>query len=266
MKTPVFGYIIMKLIRYKNNKSAICYGLLNNHYITPISKSDFWNPSKIKQETLSEKIIHEKETTLLPPISPTKIIGVAMNYPGVKSDKSNMETPFTFLKSPNSLTIEKTVTLPFSGRIWGESELGVVISSRCKNIEQNNISSFILGYVLANDITYSPENDRDHHLPQSKSADNFCPINNCIETNFDPKNKKIQGFHNNILIRDGNSSSMICSIESLISWLSSWITLEPGDLILTGCPGRTRDRLYIKSGDEYRVEVEGLGSLKTQFT
>ena len=78
---------------------------------------------------------------------------------------------------------------------------------------------------------------------------------------FQYKNKKIQGYQNDVLIRDGNTNNMVYSIEKIIEWLSSWMTLNPGDIILSGAPPRVRKKQFLKSGDIYSVQLEGFDDL-----
>ena len=104
---------------------------------------------------------------------------------------------------------------------------------------------------------------RDHHLARSKSADGFCPVGKFIDLDYQYQNKKIQGYQNNILIREGNTNEMIFSIDKIISWLSSWMTLNPGDIILTGAPKRVCEKKFLKSGDLYTVRLEGFDELTT---
>ena len=125
----------------------------------------------------------------------------------------------------------------------------------------NKCKEYILGYTIANDITTSYKNNHDHHLALSKSLDNYCPIANFIETNFNYKNKIIEGFHNGILIRKANTSKLILNPSEILSHLSSFITLYPGDLILTGAPPRVTSRKYLKKNDSYKVKISNLGSI-----
>ena len=118
---------------------------------------------------------------------------------------------------------------------------------------------------MGNDISCSNVDNRDHHLARSKSANGFCPISNYIDLNFDPVSKNIQSFHNSILLREGNSDQMLWKIDKLISWISSWMTLYPEDIILTGSPGRIRERLFLKRGDTFSCRIEGFSELITYF-
>ena len=117
---------------------------------------------------------------------------------------------------------------------------------KLRNIKKLNKKIDILGYCLANDIScYNIEN-RDHHLARAKSADNYCPISDYFLTDFICRNKQISCKHNNRLLRNGNTDQMMWDVDKIIIWLSSWMTLIPGDLILTGSPPRIRDRQFLR--------------------
>lgn len=205
------------------------------------------------------------QISFLPPCLPTKIVGIALNYPGVSKEKLNINEPLVFLKGLNSVTLDQNkLNLNSSLEAWGECELAVIMKHKVKNIKTGDALKSILGFMPANDITSNNFNNRDHHLARSKSADGFCPVGKCIDLDYDYKNKKIQGYQNNILIREGNTNDMIFSVEKIISWLSSWMTLNPGDIILTGAPPRVREKQFLKSGDLYSVRLEGFDYLDTE--
>ena len=186
-----------------------------------------------------------------------------MNYKGITNYSKDKPEPVTFLKSYNSLcTNNQKINIPFNGlNSWGEAEIGIVIN---KTINKNtrNKTDNIFGYILANDITTQNVYDRDHHLARSKSPDNYCPVSNYIDTSFIPKKQKIEFLHNNTLLRVGNISEMIMDIEEILNFISSWMTIYPSDIILTGSPPRVRDRIYINHGDVLKCKCEGLDDLE----
>ena len=254
----------MKLARFFY-QNAQKYGLLdadkvfvlNDSFDITIDKNQFKN--FIIDEVNSEKI------EFLLPCLPTKIVGIALNYPGVSKSHFKEEDPLVFLKGLNSLTLEDNkLNLNSSEQAWGESELAVIIKNKIKNIKKQDVIKNILGFMPANDITCNNYKSRDHHLARSKSADGFCPVGKFIDLNYQYQNKKIQGYQNNILIREGNTNEMIFSIDKIISWLSSWMTLNPGDIILSGAPPRVCEKIFLKSGDLYSVRLEGFDELTTE--
>lgn len=204
---------------------------------------------------------------LLPACKPTKVIGVALNYEGVTgSDMINQE-PLIFLKSPSSIIGDgQKIISPFSDvSVWGEPELGVVIGRRLNNASIENAEAAIFGYVIANDVTCENVYGRDHHLARSKSADTFCVIGSFIDPKFDPTGKFIRGYQNGKLIREGYLDGRFFVEPSLLTWLSKWMTLEAGDVILTGAPPRIGDKKLLSHGDSYRCHIEGLDAIENPF-
>ena len=264
-RIQLINKVKMKLIKYINDNQEIIFANLidEENFIV----NDFLDNPFVSNilETKPDDIKIYKEN-LLPPCNPSKIVCFAINYEGITGFENKMSEPLVFLKSSNALCLnESIVKLPFNTNAWGEAEIGVVIKKVTKNIKIGDVKKNIFGYIIGNDVSCSNIENRDHHLARSKSADSFCPISNYIDLNFDPISKNIQSFHNDILLREGNSDQMFWSIDQLISWLSSWMTLYPQDIILTGSPGRVRDRLYLKKGDSFSCKVDGFTDLITYF-
>lgn len=256
----------MKIIRFaeKNNPNQIFYGKLENDGVSKVLNSPFED-----EISISELRIGVEEVNIFPPVSPEKIICIATNFSGATGVDDQMEEPVIFLKGANAITSHlNAVHLPFDLKCWGESELGFVIKRSAKDIpnEEFDISRYILGFLPCNDVSCENISGRDHHLARSKSADNFCPVGQYIDTSYNPENKSIKALHNGELLRDGNTSEFIWKPKKIIFELSKWLTLSPGDLILTGAPKRIRDRIFLEDGDEYIVEIEDFPVLKNTFT
>jgi 2-keto-4-pentenoate hydratase/2-oxohepta-3-ene-1,7-dioic acid hydratase in catechol pathway len=178
-----------------------------------------------------------------------------------------MSEPLVFLKSTNAVVdCNYKVKLPFSSKTWGEAELGVVIKRKTSKIlSEKDVKEYILGYVPVNDVSCVNVDNRDHHLARSKSANGFCPVGQYIDMDYDYRNKEILAYHNDILLRKGNTDQMIWNPEKIIIWLSRWMTLYAGDIIITGTPSRIRDRLFLRENDTYTVDIEGFPNLITSF-
>ena len=252
----------MKIIRYKMENSLPRYGVIKNELIFPIIGSPFSEKINISNDA---ELTYDS-SILLKPCLPTKIIALAINFPGATGQTKDMLEPLVFLKANNcARAFNKPVKIAFSSQTWGESELGLVIKKEAKNININNVKDYILGYVPVNDVSCENVDGRDHHLARSKSADGYCPIGHWIDTEYDFNGKKIQAYHNKTIIREGIADQMIWNPEKIIIWLSSWMTLYPGDIISTGAPVRTRDRLYLNDGDTFTVKIQGFPNLVTSF-
>jgi len=204
---------------------------------------------------------------LLVPCKPTKVVALAINYQGATGQTASMSEPLVFLKSTNAVVdCNQQVKLLFKSNTWGEAELGVVIGkTTTPGVTAANVKDFILGYVPANDVSCDNVDDRDHHLARSKSADGFCPLGQYVDTDYDFRGKKILAYHNNTLLREGNTNQIIWDPERIVVWLAGWMTLYPGDVVITGTPSRVRDRMFLKDGDTYTVKIEGFPDLVTKF-
>tara|TARA_B100000945_G_scaffold319543_1_gene326994 strand:+ start:6695 stop:7468 length:774 start_codon:yes stop_codon:yes gene_type:complete len=256
----------MKIIRFKN-KDLHGFGRLEDGVVTPLTGSNTPFDCDLSKDYFEKDISFKLEDCeLLKPLNPSKVIGVALNYPGVSNLESS-EDPLVFLKSSNAVVSSSTdVSLPKSLPTWGEAELAVVIGRETRDIsESQTVEDYILGYCVANDVTCDNTERRDHHLAISKSQDGFCPIGSFIETDYQYENKMIRGYQNGDLIREGNTSEMIFNVEIIVKYLSSCMTLSPGDIILTGAPPRVRGKIYLSKGDTYSVSIEGLEEITTQF-
>lgn len=245
---------------YHNNSK---YGFIDNNKIFVFDDSFHIELDNISFDNYITEELNISDVNFLPPCEPTKIIGIALNYKGVDKENNNSE-PLVFIKGLNSLVLDDFKLNLTTEMAWGECELAAIIKHKIKNIDIDDVTQNILGFMPANDITCNNFNNRDHHLARSKSADGFCPIGKYIDLNYQYQNKKIQGYQNNILIREGNTNDMIFSIEKIISWLSSWMTLNPGDIILSGAPPRVREKQFLKSGDIYTVRLEGFEDLNLE--
>ena len=255
----------MHLCRFLYNDSIPYYGLLEEDCIFRFNSSFNISLDCVYYKDYIVETLKISDVKFLPPCEPTKIIGIALNYPGVGENNTNNDEPLVFIKGLNTLALsDDNLDLLPKINAWGECELAIVIKHELKNINISNVHEGILGFMPANDITCSNFHGRDHHLARSKSADGFCTVGKYINIDYEYHNKKILAFQNNILIREGNSNEMIISVEKIVQWLSTWMTLKPGDIILTGAPQRVREKQFLKSGDTYSVRIEGFEDLNTE--
>ena len=259
----------MRLVRYKTNKNKILCGCIENNIIYSLDGNPLENYS------IGNEIGNIESTKIMAPCSPNKVVAVAVNYLGVDEYRpDNFEPPF-FLKSNTSICgTDDIIKNPFPTLpIWGEPELAVVVKKNITNATDPCLSDSILGFTCANDITVENIDNRDHHLARSKSANNFCPIGPWIDTEFDPSHCLIEGLQNDRVVRKGFSSDQIWQWPRIIEWLSTWITLEPWDVVLTGNPPDISGGMktsspgmrYLKDGDIYNVRIQGLGEISNKL-
>jgi len=194
---------------------------------------------------------------------PNKIIGIARNYRAHAAELNNTvpeAEPLFFYKPTSSIIFSGgTVILPqHVGRVDYEGELGVVISATAKNIEEEKVNQVIKGLVPAFDITARALQKSKGHFSLAKGFDTFCPIGILAESSSDGSDLRLRTYLNDECVQDSSTSNMVHSVPRLISYLSSVITLEENDLILTGTPAGVGP---INPGDNLRLEIDGLSAL-----
>jgi len=209
---------------------------------------------------------------VLPIERPGKILCVGLNYRShaEEQDRRPPERPMLFAKWATSLIGpgEPIVLPPISSAVDYEAELAVVIGSRVKGVSVDNALEAVRGYLCANDVSARDLQRGDKQYTRGKSLDTFCPVGPELVPAAeipDPGALRIRCLVNGEVRQDGTTSDLIFSVPELIAFAAEAITLEPGDLILTGTPagvGEFRDPpLYLADGDEVTVEIEGVGTL-----
>jgi 2-keto-4-pentenoate hydratase/2-oxohepta-3-ene-1,7-dioic acid hydratase in catechol pathway len=208
---------------------------------------------------------------VIPIERPGKIICVGLNYRGhAEEQKAELpERPLLFAKWPTALTGpgDPIVLPPISSSIDYEAELGVVIGSRAKAVRVEHALELVHGYLCANDVTARDLQKADKQFTRAKSLDTFCPVGELVPAADvpDPQALRIRCLVNGEVRQDSTTADMIFSVAELVAFVSEAITLEPGDLLLTGTPegvGVFRDPpVFLAAGDEVAVEIDGLPSL-----
>jgi len=210
------------------------------------------------------EVLAIEDVELLAPCCPGKIVCVGLNYVEHANElKMKLpDEPILFLKPPSAVIGPgaEIVVPKASGRVDYEGELGVVIGKRCKAIAADEAKKYILGYTCFNDVTARDLQQKDGQWTRAKSFDTFAPFGPWI-VNIDPSNADIKTRVNGEVKQNSNTSDLIFGVPKLIEFISSVMTLEPGDVIATGTPpgvGR------LEKGDVVEVEIEGIGVLKNR--
>jgi 2-keto-4-pentenoate hydratase/2-oxohepta-3-ene-1,7-dioic acid hydratase in catechol pathway len=201
--------------------------------------------------------------TILPVVMPTKIICAAVNYRahGDELDHSIPEEPRLFLKPPSSIVGHgEPIVLPAaSNQVDYEGELAVVIGKTCRDVPLDAAPQHVFGYTCANDVTARDLQVKDGLFGRAKGFDSFAPIGPWIETEVsDPGNLTLRTSVNGNVVQECSTGEMLFSPFELISFVSSIMTLHPGDVILTGTPAGVGQ---LQDGDEVAVELEGVALL-----
>ena len=251
----------MRLIRFEFEQKKFV-GEINNNVVTQWSEMPWKGGKKLTKQYRLEDV------KLLAPCQPGKVVCIAVNYPGATGLNSNSERPLVFIKPSTSVIgPNKPIESPFDvDQVWGEGELGLVLGKRLTKATIEEVNEAIYGYTIGNDVSCENKSGWEHHLAESKCADTFCVLGPWIDSDYNPSNKTITSYHNSLLIREGCCDERLLKEPDLLVWISSWMTLEPGDVVLTGAPSRVRDRVYFKDGDIFSCIIEGLGTLSNSFS
>jgi 2-keto-4-pentenoate hydratase/2-oxohepta-3-ene-1,7-dioic acid hydratase in catechol pathway len=246
----------MKLIRFLA-QGRPSLGILSGNEVAEID-GDFFTPFR----TLETSCVFS-QIQLLPPCTPSKIVAVGLNYRD-HAKELNLpvpDTPIVFLKPPTAVIGPGEAVLypATSTHVDYEAELGVVIKDRVRNISPASARDHILGYTCANDVTARDLQKKDGQWTRAKSFDTFCPVGPWIETELNPEDILIESYLNGERRQSSRTSQFIFTVDYLVSFISGIMTLEPGDLIITGTPAGIGP---MKPGDEIEVRIEGIGSLK----
>jgi len=207
------------------------------------------------------------DVTWLPPVIPSKAIGLALNYADHAEElqMKSPEDPALFFKPPSSLIGNRAAVVYPTGAEYMhyEAELVVVIGERCRNVKAEQAEKCIKGYTIGNDVTVRDFVKNFYRPPvRAKGYDTFGPVGPYIVTPDEiPHSDKLslRAYVNGELRQQGNTSNMIRSVPELIEFISMIMTLEPGDLIWTGTP---KGISHVYAGDVMRLEIDGLGALE----
>jgi 2-keto-4-pentenoate hydratase/2-oxohepta-3-ene-1,7-dioic acid hydratase in catechol pathway len=207
------------------------------------------------------------QAELLPPATPSKIVCVGRNYRDhVKEMGSELPAePLLFFKPVSALLPPGgTVRMPaLSTRVDYEGELAVVVGRRVRNLREEDWRSAVRGYTLANDVTARDLQEKDGQWTRAKGFDTFCPIGPLVSDEIDPEaGATLETRLNGELRQRGSTLDFIFPIPKLLAYIASAITLEAGDLVLTGTPSGVGP---VKPGDRVEVSVPGLGTLSNTF-
>jgi 2-keto-4-pentenoate hydratase/2-oxohepta-3-ene-1,7-dioic acid hydratase in catechol pathway len=216
----------------------------------------FGSPSFDKKPTKA------KGLKTLTPVAPTKIICVGLNYieHAREQNKPLPKEPLIWFKATTSLIPDGAkIEIPFANhRTDFEAELAIVIGRKIRNVAPAAASRYIFGYTTAQDISDRTIQNAESQWARAKSFDTFTPLGPYVETKIDPQDLTIQLFQNGQLRQNSHTSQMIFDCYNLVSFISTNLTLLPGDVILTGTPSGVGP---IQSGDRLEVRIQGLTPL-----
>lgn len=289
----------MKLLQYvKNNE--FCFGIKTENGIldvkaavkkyeeaVPVSLNDFilqydefgtkvsGMVQKAVEQGDNELFFSEEEIDYAPVVTnPEKILCVGLNYID-HAKESNMDiptSPILFSKFNNALAAHNDqVEIPNgTEQMDYEAELVVVMGKTAKNVSEEEALSYVFGYSVGNDISARDLQFKSGQWLLGKTSDGFAPVGPYIVTGdeIDPNNLNVECRVNGEIRQKGNTKDMIFKCATLISYISQYMTLKPGDIIFTGTPAGVilgypkEDQVWLKSGDEMVIAIESIGELK----
>jgi 2-keto-4-pentenoate hydratase/2-oxohepta-3-ene-1,7-dioic acid hydratase in catechol pathway len=257
-----------KHVRFSLNRKAwatspdgsplVRHGLVDGDRV--YETDSFWNLEQTDDHALLD-------VRLLPPVWPTKIVCVGRNYVDHAKELGNPvpAEPLLFYKPLSSLvaTGDDIVYPSITQQVSYEGELGLVIGRQTRNVSVEEANAFIYGYTVINDVTARDLQKKDGQWARAKGCDTFCPVGPWVVSRQDVEFEKlrIRSWVNGEQKQDGTVMDMIFPPAVVVSYISQFLTLEPGDLIATGTPPGVG---LIQPGDVVRVEIEGIGALENR--
>lgn len=201
---------------------------------------------------------------VLPPAEPSKIVCVGLNYErhAAEAGMEVPDRPLLFLKPPNALAGhgDTVPLLPGKERIDYEAELGVVIGEQCRNVAEEDAMDVVEGFTCVNDVSNRDDQDIEQNWIRGKAFDNSAPLGPVLATPDEvPADARIQLRVNGETKQDSSRADFIFTVPELIAEITTYLTLEPGDVISTGTPEGIGP---LSDGDEVEVDIEGIGTLE----
>ena len=245
----------MKLLRFSSD-GQVRYGAVEQRQIRELTGDPYgtlrFGPRSFQLD----------DVTLLPPCEPSKIVAVGVNYRAHAQEMGHRlpGEPLLFLK-PSTSVIGPGAAIHYPEgvtRLDYEAELAVVIKKKTRSVTPAQASEAILGCTCLNDVTARDLQQKDKQWTRAKSFDTFAPIGPWIVTDLDPSNLKIEGILNGQTRQSSTTADLIFPVPVLVSFISSIMTLLPGDVITTGTPSGVGP---MQRGDTIEVVIEGIGRL-----
>jgi 2-keto-4-pentenoate hydratase/2-oxohepta-3-ene-1,7-dioic acid hydratase in catechol pathway len=252
----------MRLVRFRHG-DRIATGAIQpgSDTIQVIAGTFFQDPLPTGDEIPIDDVM------LLAPVLPSKLVCVGKNYAAHAAEfgMEVPEEPLLFLK-PSTAVIgpgDAIRLLPINRRTDYEGELAVVMGRLARNVRAEDATRFILGFTCANDVTLRDLQQPDDQWARAKGFDGSCPLGPWIETSVDPTDAIVETRLNGDVVQHASTSDMVFGVAELIEYVTTFMTMLPGDVLLTGTPegvGR------IQAGDTVEVEVDGVGTLRNEVS
>ena len=247
----------MKIYRFLHDQTP-AIGVAAGDRLIRYSGSTVFDPGSATRDSIALS-----DATLLAPVVPPKVVAVGRNYSEHAKELGNEapSEPIIFLKPPTAVLAPggTIVRPPQSQRVDHECELAIVIGRKARNVSKSQWRDYVAGFTCANDVTARDLQKKDVQFTRGKSFDTFLPLGPCVETDLDPADLSLVTRVNGEVKQNGRTSAMIFPCDFLLEFITAIMTLEPGDVILTGTPAGVGP---LAAGDRVEVEVQGIGVLR----
>lgn len=255
--TTVLPAQVTRYVRYSVD-GATSYGLLDGQTVRELNGELFANPRPTGRTRRLDQV------KLLAPVMPQKVIAVGLNYITHLGERPAATYPGLFAKLPTSIVgPEADVIYPADAtNLHFEGELVVVIGKRAQNVTAANAPDYIFGVTAGNDISERDWQRADLQWFRAKASDTFGPLGPMIVTGLNYGDLLLQTRVNGEVVQSQRTKDLIFDVPAIVSYISRYVTLEPGDVIYTGTPGTTK---AMKPGDVVEVEIEGIGVLRNRI-
>lgn len=245
---------VTKYVRYQQD-NKIGYGILDGATIRVLD-GNFLSGVRTTGATVALNTVR-----ILPPTKPSKVLAVGLNFASHGSSSGN---PPIFAKFPSSVIgHDANIVIPSdAGDLHYEGEMVIIIGKRAKNVPEAKVSEHIFGIAPGNDISERSWQSSDLQWLRGKASDGFGPVGPAVVTGLNYRDILVQTRVNGEVRQSESTKNMIHSVDKIVSWISRYFTLEPGDMIFTGTPGSTRG---MQAGDVVEVELKGAGVLRNRL-
>ena len=249
---------VTKFVRYRR-PGGVSYGILDGDTIREIRGNLF---EKYTETGAKRKL---SDVKLLNPCDPPKVLAVGLNYKSHIGSRPAPKNPEMFYKPVSALLEpEGNIVIPEGAKnVHYEGELVIVVGKRAKNVSQQDASNYIFGYTCGNDVSERDWQKGDLQWWRAKGSDTFAPIGPAIVTGLDVSKSRLTTRLNGEVKQTQLISDLLFRPAEVVSFVSRFVTLLPGDAIYTGTPGTTS---AMKPGDVVEIEIEGIGTLRNRVT
>ena len=246
-----------KYVRYEAH-GEVAYGIVEGDRVNQITKAPY------EEYGITDHTHDLSEVKVLAPVMPNKVVAIGLNYRSHLGVRGAPKVPEPFFKTTSSVIgTGDNVIIPKEAieegvSVQPEAELSLVVGKKAKRVSKSDALSYVLGYTCGNDMSARDWQTNDLQWWRAKSSDTFTPLGPYIVTDLDPSDLRLIGRINGRVVQDQVTSDLLYDVPTIIEFVTRVMTLNPGDVVMTGTPGRPDN---VKEGDVMEVEIAEIGTL-----